>query len=97
MNIRINADLSIKKLDSEFYILDRQNSMIHCMNKTGSLIWEMLSTGASIQSIVETLTNTYEVSEETARNDLHEFFASCEKQKLIFIKSPEYGNTAILQ
>ncbi|MBN1981625.1 MAG: PqqD family protein [Chitinivibrionales bacterium] len=86
MNIIFNSDLSVKKIDQEIFILDRQNSMVHALNKSGSLAWEMLEKKTTPDKIVDYFTEIFEAEHSTVEKDIQEFIQSMEKQKLLTIE-----------
>lgn len=45
------------------------------VNATGAYIWELLETEQTVQSLVEALTERYEVTEEKAKADVEAFIA----------------------
>lgn len=51
---------------------DDSNSVIQ-LNDTGLLLWEQLVEGADEDSLVRTLLDTYEVTEDIARRDVNAF------------------------
>ena len=53
------------------------------MNEVGSRIWELIDGNTSIVNIIETLTNEYEVDEETCENTVMEFLGRLKDAELI--------------
>lgn len=52
--------------------VDDNNSVIQ-LNDTGLLLWERLVVGAEKDALVQTLLETYEVTEDVARRDVDAF------------------------
>ena len=52
--------------------VDDNNSVIQ-LNDTGLLLWEQLADGAEKDALVQTLLDTYEVTEDVARRDVDAF------------------------
>ena len=52
--------------------VDNNNSVIQ-LNDTGLLLWEQLADGAEKDALVQTLLDTYEVTEDVARRDVDAF------------------------
>lgn len=73
MTFRCNPDLSIRKIDDELFIYDRNQSLIHTFNETGIAIWEGLEQQLSPSQIAKKLTNDFDVEEETALKDVERF------------------------
>lgn len=53
------------------------------MNEVGSRIWELIEGNTSIVNIIETLTNEYQVDEETCENTVMEFLGRLKDAELI--------------
>ena len=49
------------------------------LNESGVLLWRNLQKGCTREELVTALTDTYEVTEETARQDVAEFLSAIEK------------------
>lgn len=57
--------------------VDDSNRVIQ-LNDTGLLLWEQLLVGAEKEALVQTLLNTYDVTEEVARRDVDTFVSLLE-------------------
>jgi len=53
------------------------------LSDSGALLWEKISEGADEEELVKALLDTYDVDEETARNDVREFIDKVEQQGLL--------------
>ena len=53
------------------------------MNEVGSRIWELIEGNTPIVNIIETLTNEYDVDEETCENTVMEFLGRLKNADLI--------------
>ena len=73
-------------LDNEICIFDPDRGKYHNLNKVGSRIWEILQNDCSIDEIVNSLLDTYEVSREQCYSDTNEFIKVAVKDKIIFSK-----------
>jgi hypothetical protein len=73
MKFRINPDLSIRKIDNEVFIYDRDKAFVHMFNETGALFWDALQKGMSPETIINELVETYEIGYDEAETDLNEF------------------------
>ncbi|HOQ07044.1 MAG TPA: PqqD family protein [Clostridiales bacterium] len=58
-------------------------SCILMLSESGARLWERLSEGADDEGLVKVLLDTYDIDEETARNDVREFIENVEKQGLL--------------
>lgn len=69
MITKINHDLSIRKVGNELFIYDRNRSLIHTFNATGTLLWEALTENLPLEAAITRLTATFDINEATARKD----------------------------
>ena len=53
------------------------------MNEVGSRIWELIEGNTPIVNIIETLTNEYDVDEETCESTVMEFLGRLKNADLI--------------
>jgi hypothetical protein len=73
----------IRELDDESVILDLKSEQYFGLDDVGTLIWHRLEEGSSLGEIAEAITEEFEVDQDTATADLHEFVADLEEQGLI--------------
>jgi hypothetical protein len=85
MAYTIGADLSIRTISDEIFILKRSASTIHSFNYTGTFIWSLLQARASFPDIVKAVMGRYDVDREMAEEDISTFFFTLEKNGLITI------------
>lgn len=85
MKYKLSRELSIKKIDTETFILNRETSKIHSFNETGTCIWEQLQQNKPVIELPEFLVRKFEVSYEEAEKDLHEFLNELKENNLIKI------------
>jgi hypothetical protein len=86
MKYAIVPDLSIRMISNEIFILKRSTSTIHSFNATGTAIWKSMEQKTSFDDIVRLLTERFDVSQETAEEDISDFLFSLEKNRLITIQ-----------
>lgn len=87
MKLLPNPDISIRKIDTEIFIYDRNHSLIHTFNETGVFLWEAFSRGNDKSELVRQLQSSYEVDEQTAATDIDSFFQTLESVGLA-IRTP---------
>ena len=73
MKIKVNTELSIRKIDDEIFIYDRNKSLIHAFNETGVIFWEALINEIPFQQLSNQITEKYDVEPEDVANDLAVF------------------------
>jgi hypothetical protein len=76
-------NLSVRKIDVNTFILNRDDSMMHALNPTASLIWNCMDSNLDPSDIAKKITDDFDVSLETAITDMHAFISQCESKKLI--------------
>jgi len=77
--------LNWREIDGEVVVLDTERSHYLNLNPTGSVMWLMLAAGATERQLVHRLTQEFEVDEQTARQDVASFLASCRENGLLAI------------
>lgn len=69
MITKINHELSVRKVGNELFVYDRNHSLIHTFNATGTLLWEALAENLPIEAAITRLTAAFDIDEATARKD----------------------------
>jgi len=67
---RWQSDLSVRVVDGETVILDRQGGLIHQLNHTASIIWQQCNGTSTITDIVHQLSQEFDIDSEAARQDV---------------------------
>lgn len=78
-----NEEIDDTDLDGEKVMMNLDKGQYFMMNEVGSRIWELIEENTSIVNIIETLTNEYEVDEETCENTVMEFLGRLKDAELI--------------
>ena len=78
-----NEEIDDTDLDGETVMMNLDKGQYFMMNEVGSRIWELIEGNTSIVNIIETLTNEYEVDEETCENTVMEFLGRLKNADLI--------------
>jgi hypothetical protein len=89
--VEINKELSMRKIDTEHFILNRATSTFHSFNRSGTYLWEHIQKGFSFEELVDKLVNRFEVSRELAEKDTFEFLMTLQDQHIIKVISPLNG------
>lgn len=76
-------NLSIRKIDSEIFILNRSTAEIHTFNETGTFIWELIEKKHTIEDISRRISEEYEITPEAAFREIDEFIADLKNKQLI--------------
>ena len=78
-----NTEIDDTDLDGEKVMMNLDKGQYFMMNEVGSRIWELIEGNTPIVNIIETLTNEYDVDEETCENTLMEFLVRLKNADLI--------------
>ncbi len=70
--IKPSPDVLFRELGDDLVLLDLQASKYFSLNKTGALIWQLLSENQDQSSIARNLADRYGVDEEKAQSDVAE-------------------------
>ena len=78
-----NQEIDDTDLDGEKVMMNLDKGQYFMMNEVGSRIWELIEGNTPIVNIIETLTNEYDVDEETCENTVMEFLGRLKNADLI--------------
>lgn len=83
-SLRLRRDgVAWSDLGTEIVILDLRSSTYFSVRDTGALLVNGLMDGASAQTLVERLLDSYDTTEDIARNDVDEFLAELSRRDLL--------------
>ena len=88
--MRIKENLLLKKMGNEFIVVPVGQGIVDfkvvvTLNETGAFLWNVLKSGADIDSLTKALTAEYDVSTDEAYKDVQEFVKILEDNSLIEI------------
>jgi hypothetical protein len=81
--VRRCSNLKTQLVDGEMIVLDRQQGLVHQLNKTASYIWEQCDGQRTAAEIAGQLCESFEVDRPTALNDVLEVLKRLQDLKLI--------------
>jgi Coenzyme PQQ synthesis protein D (PqqD) len=61
----------------------RKDEPLYALTATGAVLWERLASWTSLEGLVETIVQQYEVSADEARTDVREFLEQLELLKAL--------------
>lgn len=70
-------------VDDELVMFDSESGRYYGLNEVATAIWELLEQPRSIEGLIEILTNEFEVSAETCRQEVEGFLAQLLKRGLV--------------
>lgn len=79
----LNKNMSMRTINNESFIYDRDTSEIHTLNKTGSIILDMLLKNSELPTIIKTIHEQFEVELNNAENDVKEFIKELVNKKVL--------------
>lgn len=82
-SVTVNPDAVYRSLDEGGVVLDVVTGAYFELNSTGRVLWERLSAGDSLESLVEAMANEFGIDRATAQNDLAEFIQALRDRSLI--------------
>jgi hypothetical protein len=85
-----NPKLAWREVDGAMVIISPEDSQVHELNETASLIWKHAE-GDSLEQMAKRISAEYEVGLETARADLEELLAALEEKQLLFVATEVKG------
>ncbi len=80
---RHRTDVSVRIVDNETIVLDRQQGLIHQFNSTASYIWERCDGQSTIANIAQQFMKEFSISFDTAETDIRRVIEQLEKLNLL--------------
>jgi len=65
--------LSVRKIENEIFVFNRQDSRIHSFNETGAFLWECVENTDDSAEILQQLLDTYAIDNNEAEKDIIAF------------------------
>ena len=84
--IERNPDLIHANIDNETMLMSLTNGEYYGMNKVGSAIWGLLEDSISVGTLIEKLTNSYEITTAECEKDINSFLDKLQEKGIIKIK-----------
>jgi hypothetical protein len=75
-----SSTVTVKEIDGQYLVLDRQRGQLHELNSTASFVWEACNGERSLDDIAAELAEIYEIDLAIARRDVElavQQFVSC--------------------
>lgn len=84
--VQISKKLMGKKLDGEWVFLNLDNGEYYGLNETGSLVWDKLSEGRSVEEILDRLEETYRVDRTVLEKDVRNLLKELSRGGLLRVE-----------
>ncbi len=78
-----NKNIELKVLNNEVFIVRQDTHKIHSLNRSGSFIWQLFNGKHTLQQVIDTVCDQFEVSKEVAKADASEFVSNLLEQGLV--------------
>lgn len=78
-----------KVIDGEAMIMDIRSGVYHSLDNVGAFIWESIELGLSLEDIANSVTSRFDVSIESARQDLMNLINQLLEEEIVFVKDAD--------
>jgi hypothetical protein len=85
-----NPKLAWREIDGETVIISPEDSHVHELNETASLIWKHAE-GKTLQEVAERVSAEYEISVEAARADVDALVTAWQQKQLVILAAEATG------
>lgn len=85
---RVSSHITSKELDGTLYILDPHKGHLHTLNETAQLVWTQIIQKSSVTTIIQSVVNTYQVSDRQAKKDVYQLIERWTKLGIIELVLP---------
>jgi hypothetical protein len=84
--IQRNPKMVTSNLDGEIVMMSVENGEYYGLDETGTRIWELLEKTITVDELINSLINEFEIDRETCKHDTMEFLEDMISKNLILIK-----------
>ncbi|MFO7926258.1 MAG: PqqD family peptide modification chaperone [Halobacteriota archaeon] len=81
--VRASEHPTTTTVDGELMLLNTETGMYQGLTGVGPRVWELLREPTTVQRVVETLTDEYDVTDETCERDVLEFVRTMAEEELV--------------
>ena len=83
MGFRHRPGLSVRLVDGEVVILDRETEKIHQLNSTASLVWNRLAKESDLADVAREFSTLFDVEESAALEDVRRIVEKLRELRLL--------------
>lgn len=85
---QVNSGYVVRQIADEFLLIpvklqEAGEPQLAIMNETGKFLWEQLQNGCTVEALLRSMTEEYQVSEKEAMADIMEFLKDLKERKLL--------------
>lgn len=77
--------MAIKKIEDDYFLLNRETCTFHSFNRTGTFLWELVTEGYSYKTMVQKLIQQFDVTQQQAEEDAYSFLMDLQDNGIITI------------
>ena len=80
-----NDENAVRQIEDVIFVMNPDTSELHSFNEVGRRIWDLVDGLRTVQTIVETIADEYEVDGQTAEDDVLEFLQKLQDKDVVRI------------
>ena len=80
---RRTVNIDERRIDDNTVVLDGEGAAYFALNETGTVLWELLATGATSDELATALVAAFDVAPERARDDVATFLTLLRDHSLL--------------
>ncbi|MFW6012319.1 MAG: PqqD family protein [bacterium] len=81
--VRIREGVDSALVDGQVILLEPTDGRYLSLDEVGTRIWELIQEDGRIESILNTLQEEFDVTEERLQRDVQRFLSRCEELRLV--------------
>jgi len=81
--VRVNSEVVAQRVGDEAVLVHTGTDRIYQLNRTATMFWELLSTGASLEEAQRQLFEAFEVGREALEQDVKSMVVLFEREGLL--------------
>lgn len=86
-----NPNLAWREIEGEVVIISPEDSHVHELNETASLVWKCADGTRSLEEIAARMAAEYDIAMDAARVDVREIIAVFEEKQLLLTPAGAKG------
>ena len=91
LTVSMSEQILFQKVDGGVVLLNAVNGEYYGLNEIGTRIWELLQEGQSAVSVMASLLQEYNVSEQQLRQDVVKFLGYLQSRGLVEVREQNAG------
>lgn len=100
MNKRLqpnSREVAAKVMDGEAIFINLSTGVYYSMEEVGTVIWEMIEAGMTLDEVAATVTRRYEVNKEKAQTDIERLVSSLVEEKIVIESDGKFESRQIME